>query len=107
MLFLSSFLFPFCALLPPPPNVAFPCLYTDIQTLDNPATTGIFHLRKFNVHCLASKSIFTSRVCLKISIYTSHRATTCDINFEKLLAWVLVLLNLAGSESNSSIFHNG
>ncbi|KAM0972102.1 hypothetical protein ACFX13_020211 [Malus domestica] len=91
----------------PPQNAVVPCLPPDTQTLDNPATAAIFHLSKSDLDRLASKSIFASRLCLKISIYTGRRGTTCGVNSGRLLGRVSVPLDLAGTESKPSVFHNG
>ncbi|CAN6678800.1 unnamed protein product [Malus baccata var. baccata] len=91
----------------PPQNAVVPCLPPDTQTLDNPTTAATFHLSKSDLDRLASKSIFASRLCLKISIYTGRRGTTCGVNSGRLLGRVSVPLDLAGTESKPSVFHNG
>ncbi|KAM1014369.1 uncharacterized protein LOC126632795 [Malus sylvestris] len=91
----------------PPQNAVVPCLHPDTQTLDNPATAATFHLSKSDLDRLASKSIFASRLCLKISIYTGRRGTTCGVSSGRLLGRVSVPLDLAGTESKPSVFHNG
>ncbi|KAM2614858.1 hypothetical protein TB2_029433 [Malus domestica] len=70
-------------------------------------TAATFHLNKFDLDRLAFKSIFPSRLYLKISIYTGHRGTTCDVNSRRLLGRVSVPLDLAGTESKPNVFHNG
>ncbi|KAK2660046.1 hypothetical protein Ddye_006579 [Dipteronia dyeriana] len=69
--------------------------------------TATFHLNKSDLEKLAAKSIFAKKICLKISIYTGRRGTTCGVNSGKLLGKVSVPLDLAGTESKASVFHNG
>lgn len=45
--------------------------------------------------------------CLKISIYTGRRGTTCGINSERILGKVPVPLDLSCVETRSSVFQNG
>lgn len=66
-----------------------------------------FHLSKSDLEKLAAKSIFAAKICLKISIYTGRRGTTCGVNSGKLLGKLSVPLDLAGTESKSAVFHNG
>lgn len=67
-----------------------------------------FHLSKSDLEKFAGKSIFAGKICLRISIYTGRRGTTCGVNSGKLLAKVSVPLDLAGTESRpSTVFHNG
>ena len=66
-----------------------------------------FHLSKSELDKLAGKSIFAGKLCLKISIYTGRRGTTCGVNSGKLLGKVSVPLNLAGTENKAVVFHNG
>ncbi|KAJ7965901.1 DUF1005 family protein [Quillaja saponaria] len=79
-------------------------LDSQIQTI-----AAIFHLSKCDLDKLVGKSIFAGKgkVFLKISIYTGRRGTTCGVNSGRLLGKVSVPLNLAGTESKSSVFHNG
>ncbi|KAM3688629.1 hypothetical protein ACB098_10G169200 [Castanea mollissima] len=67
-----------------------------------------YHLNKSDLDKFAGKSIFAGKLCLRISIYTGRRGTTCGVNSGKLLAKVSVPLDLAGTESRpSTVFHNG
>lgn len=67
-----------------------------------------FHLSKSDLDKFAGKSIFAGKLCLRISIYTGRRGTTCGVNSGRLLAKVSVPLDLAGTESRpSTVFHNG
>ncbi|KAM1364918.1 hypothetical protein ACFX13_044009 [Malus domestica] len=90
----------------PPQNAVVPCLSSDTQTLDNPATAFTFHLSKSDLDRLASKSIFSSKLYLKISIYTGRKGTTYGVYSHMLLGRVSVPLNLAGTESKPIVFHN-
>lgn len=84
----------------PPENTQFP----DGQAHTVAAT---FHLSKSDLERLVAKSIFAGKLCLKISIYTGRRGTTCGVNSGRLLGKVSVPLDLAGTESRASVFHNG
>ncbi|XP_061356273.1 uncharacterized protein LOC133300713 isoform X2 [Gastrolobium bilobum] len=66
-----------------------------------------FHLSKSDLDRLAGKSIFAGKLCLKISIYTGRRGTTCGVNSGRLLGKVSVPLDLAGTVSKTTVFHNG
>lgn len=66
-----------------------------------------FHLSKSDLDKLAAKSIFAGKLCLKISIYTGRRGTTCGVNSGRLLAKVSVPLDLAGTLAKATVFHNG
>jgi len=66
-----------------------------------------FHLSKCDLDKLAGKSIFAGKLCLKISIYTGRRGTTCGVNSGRLLGKVSVPLDLAGTVAKTTVFHNG
>ncbi|KAF7800823.1 Formin-like protein 18 [Senna tora] len=66
-----------------------------------------FHLAKSDLDRLPGKSIFAAKLCLKISIYTGRRGTTCGVNLGRLLGKVSVPLQLAGTETKATVFHNG
>ncbi|KAL1310265.1 hypothetical protein HN51_052906 [Arachis hypogaea] len=67
-----------------------------------------FHLGKLDLDRLAGKSIFAGKLCLKISIYTGRRGTTCGVNAGRLLGKVSVPLDqLAGTVSKATVFHSG
>nr|UVH30500.1 DUF1005 protein [Caragana korshinskii] len=66
-----------------------------------------FHLSKADLDRLAGKSIFVKKLCLKISIYTGRRGTTCGVNSGRLLGKVSVPLDLAGTVAKATVFHNG
>ena len=83
-----------------PPETQFP----DSQVQPTSAT---FHLSKPELDKLAGKSIFAGKLCLKISIYTGRRGTTCGVNSGRLLGKVSVPLDLAGTETKGTVFHNG
>ncbi|XP_050377154.1 uncharacterized protein LOC126794468 [Argentina anserina] len=88
-----------------------PCLPPDTQTLDANTGHGVlaatFHLSKSDLDRVASKSIFSGKLCLKIAIYTGRRGTTCGVSSGRLLGRVSVPLHLAGTESKPSVFQNG
>ncbi|XP_027355552.1 uncharacterized protein LOC113865293 isoform X2 [Abrus precatorius] len=92
---LQSALVPFI-----PPDTHFP----DSQVQPIAAT---FHLSKSDLDRLAGKSIFAGKLCLKISIYTGRRGTTCGVNSGRLLGKVSVPLDLAGTVAKAMVFHNG
>ncbi|PON68326.1 hypothetical protein PanWU01x14_096460 [Parasponia andersonii] len=73
----------------------------------NHSIAATFHLSKSDLDKLAGKTIFSGKVCLRISIYTGRRGTTCGVNSGRLLGKVSVPLELAGTESKSCVFHNG
>ncbi|KAF8404801.1 hypothetical protein HHK36_009690 [Tetracentron sinense] len=83
-----------------PPENQFP--EGQCQTL-----AASFHLSKADLEKLAGKKIFVRKPCLKIAIYTGRRGTTCGVNSGRLLGRVSVPLDLAGTESNARVFHNG
>ncbi|OVA20962.1 Protein of unknown function DUF1005 [Macleaya cordata] len=83
-----------------PPETQFPD--GQVQTL-----AASFHLSKADLDKLAAKSLFTGKPCLKISIYTGRRGTTCGINSGRLLGRVSLPLDLTGAETRSSVFQNG
>ncbi|KAF5178680.1 formin-like protein [Thalictrum thalictroides] len=85
-----------------PPETQFPDSTQQIQTL-----AASFHLSKADLDKLAAKSLFGSKPCLKISIYTGRRGTTCGVNSGRLLGKVSIPLDLNGTELKSSVFHNG
>ncbi|XP_021832125.1 uncharacterized protein LOC110772059 [Prunus avium] len=95
----------------PPQNAVVPCLPPEAQTLDSAAqangVAATFHLSKSDLDRVGSKSIFAPKLCLKISIYTGRRGSTCGVNSGRLLGRVSVPLDLAGTESKPSVFHNG
>ncbi|WJX42073.1 hypothetical protein P8452_29345 [Trifolium repens] len=66
-----------------------------------------FHLSKADLDRLAGKSIFVKKLCLKISIYTGRSGTTCGVNSGRLLGKVSVPLNLTGTITKATVFHNG
>ncbi|KAJ8762561.1 hypothetical protein K2173_008000 [Erythroxylum novogranatense] len=66
-----------------------------------------FHLSKADVDRFVSRSIFSGKPHLKISIYTGRRGTTCGVNSDRLLGKVTVPLDLGGTESRTCVFHNG
>uniref|UniRef100_A0A6N2MYA8 Formin-like protein 18 n=1 Tax=Salix viminalis TaxID=40686 RepID=A0A6N2MYA8_SALVM len=84
----------------PPDNTQFP--EGQHQTL-----AATFHLCKSDLDRLVTKSIFTNKLHLKISIYTGRRGTTCGVNSGRLLGKVSVPLDLSGTESRGVVFHNG
>ncbi|KAJ6337706.1 hypothetical protein OIU76_007396 [Salix suchowensis] len=65
----------------PPDNTQFP--EGQHQTL-----AATFHLCKSDLDRLVTKSIFTNKLHLKISIYTGRRGTTCGVNSGRLLGKV-------------------
>ena len=71
------------------------------------STAATFHLSKFDLDKLAGKSLFASKPCLKISIYSGRRGTTCGVDSGRLLGKVSVPLDLAGTETRATVFHNG
>ncbi|XP_030528627.1 uncharacterized protein LOC115739593 [Rhodamnia argentea] len=66
-----------------------------------------FHLSKSDLDRLAGKSIFSGKVCLKVSVYTGRRGATCGVSSGRLLGRVSVPLDLAGAESRPCVFHCG
>ncbi|CAI0464220.1 unnamed protein product [Linum tenue] len=95
--------FPFqTAVVPyiPADNAQFP----DGQPFAHAAT---FHLSKSDLDRLLGKSLFAGKLQLQISIYTGRRGTTCGLSSGKLLGKVSVPLDIAGSETKPSVFHNG
>lgn len=84
----------------PPDNTQFP--EGQHQTL-----AATFHLCKSDLDRLVTKSIFTNKLHIKISIYTGRRGNTCGVNSGRLLGKVSVPLDLAGTESRGVVFHNG
>lgn len=84
----------------PPDNTQFP--EGQHQTL-----AATFHLCKSDLDRLVTKSIFTNKLHVKISIYTGRRGNTCGVNSGRLLGKVSVPLDLAGTESRGVVFHNG
>ncbi|XVF39724.1 hypothetical protein PTKIN_Ptkin01aG0055900 [Pterospermum kingtungense] len=83
-----------------PPENQFP------DNQDQPLA-ATFHLSKADIDKLAAKSIFAAKPCLKISIYTGRRGTTCGVNSGRLLGKVTVPLVLTGTESKACVFHSG
>ncbi|XP_058069610.1 uncharacterized protein LOC131218810 [Magnolia sinica] len=83
-----------------PPETAFPDSHS--QTL-----AASFHLSSADLEKLAGKSIFAGKTCLKVSIYTGRRGTTCGVSSGRLLGKVSVPLDLSGTESRAAVFHNG
>ncbi|CAJ1973938.1 unnamed protein product [Sphenostylis stenocarpa] len=83
-----------------PPESHFP----DSQVHPIAAT---FHLSKCDLDKLAGKFIFAGKLCLKISIYTGRRGTTCGVNSGRLLGTVSVPLDLGGTVAKTTVFHNG
>ncbi|CAL0319265.1 unnamed protein product [Lupinus luteus] len=66
-----------------------------------------FHLSKSDIDKLAGKSIFAGKLSVKISIYTGRRGTTCGVNSGRLLGKVSVPIDLAGTITKATVFHNG
>ncbi|XP_077233973.1 formin-like protein (DUF1005) [Tasmannia lanceolata] len=85
-----------------PPENPFPEGQSQFHTV-----AASFHLNKLDLDKLVGKSIFAKKVCLKVAIYTGRRGTTCGVNSGKLLGRVSVPLDLSGTESKVSVFHNG
>ncbi|GMI78466.1 hypothetical protein like AT1G10020 [Hibiscus trionum] len=83
-----------------PPDNQFP-----ENQLQTPAAT--FHLNKADIDKLGAKSIFSTKPCLKIAIYTGRGGSTCGVNSGRLLGKVSLPLDLAGTESRACVFHNG
>ncbi|KAA8528419.1 hypothetical protein F0562_035774 [Nyssa sinensis] len=71
------------------------------------ALAASFHLTKSDLDKLAGKSLFAGKLFLNIAIYTGRRRTTCGVNSGRLLGKVSVPLDLAGTESEACVFHNG
>ncbi|XP_043710028.1 uncharacterized protein LOC122658930 [Telopea speciosissima] len=86
-----------------------PLIPSETQFPDGQTQTlaASFDLSKADLEKLAAKSIFAAKPCLKISIYTGRRGTTCGVNSGRLLGKVSVPLDMEGTESRSSVFHNG
>ncbi|XP_010544039.1 PREDICTED: uncharacterized protein LOC104816779 isoform X1 [Tarenaya hassleriana] len=82
----------------PPDTAQFP----EIQTL-----AATFHLSKSDLDRFFSRSIFASKPCLKISIYTGRSGGACGVHSGTLLAKVSVPLDLTGTQSKACVFHNG
>jgi len=66
-----------------------------------------FHLSKADLDRLTGKSIFAKKLSLKIAIYTGRSGTTCGVNSGRLLGKVSVPLNLTGTVTKATVFHNG
>ncbi|GAV68256.1 DUF1005 domain-containing protein [Cephalotus follicularis] len=80
------------------------------ESHDGPLQTlaATFNLSKSDLEKLANKFPFTSaKLCLKVSIYTGRRGTTCGVNSGRLLGKVSVPLDLVGTESKPCVFHSG
>nr|BAF00981.1 hypothetical protein [Arabidopsis thaliana] len=92
----------------PPQTAAIPYIplettqFPEIQTL-----AATFHLSSSDIQRLASRSIFTSKPCLKILIYTGRAGAACGVHSGRLLAKVSVPLDLSGTQSKPCVFHNG
>ncbi|KAH0853802.1 hypothetical protein HID58_090621 [Brassica napus] len=56
---------------------------------------------------LSSRSIFASKPCLKIFIYTGRAGGACGVNPGRHVAEVSVPLDLAGAQGKQCVFHNG
>ncbi|KAI9106883.1 hypothetical protein K1719_022411 [Acacia pycnantha] len=93
----------------PPQSALVPFIPSDHTFPDSqvPQVAAIFHLTKSELDRLVAKSFFAAKPCLKISIYTGRRGTTCGVNLGKLLGRVSVPLDLAGTETKAAVFHNG
>ncbi|KAF8024689.1 hypothetical protein BT93_F1770 [Corymbia citriodora subsp. variegata] len=88
-----------------------------LPTADGPASPpgggggggggATFHLSKSDLDRLAGKSIFSGKVCLKVSVYAGRRGATCGVSSGRLLGKVSVPLDLAGAESRACVFHSG
>ncbi|XP_024977053.1 uncharacterized protein LOC112514690 [Cynara cardunculus var. scolymus] len=74
----------------------------ELQTL-----AATFHLSKSHLEKLVAKSLFAGKLCLKISIFTGRRGSSCGLSSGKLLGKVIVPLDLAGTESKACVYHNG
>ncbi|KAG2267731.1 hypothetical protein Bca4012_061696 [Brassica carinata] len=93
----------------PPQTAAIPYIpletaqFPEIQTL-----AATFHLSSSDVARLASRSIFASKPCLKIFIYTGRPGAACGVHPGRPLARVSVPLDLAGTQAKQCVvFHNG
>ena len=92
----------------PPQTAAVPYIpleatqFPEIQTL-----AATFHLSSSDVARLSSRSIFASKPCLKIFIYTGRAGAACGVNSGRPLAEVSVPLDLAGAQGKQCVFHNG
>lgn len=74
----------------------------ELQTL-----AATFHLSKSHLEKLVAKSLFAGKLCLKISIFTGRRGSSCGLSSGKLLGKVIVPLDLAGTENKACVYHNG
>lgn len=90
-------------------TVHVPFIPSENQFTDGQPQTiaASFHLSKTDLEKLVGKSLFAGKLCLKIAIYTGRRGTTCGVNSGRLLGRVSVPLDLAGTESKATVFHNG
>ncbi|KAJ4915351.1 hypothetical protein Rs2_00901 [Raphanus sativus] len=96
----------------PPQTAAIPYIPLDtthfpeiLQTL-----AATFHLSSSDVARLASRSIFASKPCLKITVYRGRAGGACGVNPGGFLAKVSVpLLDLvaAATQGKQCVFHNG
>ncbi|CAH8311433.1 unnamed protein product [Eruca vesicaria subsp. sativa] len=93
----------------PPQTAAIPYIpleathFPEIQTL-----AATFHLSSSDITRLASRSIFSSKPSLKISIYIGRDGASCGVHSGRLLAKVSVPLDLSGAGTKQSVvFHNG
>ncbi|CAF2082323.1 hypothetical protein YC2023_069697 [Brassica napus] len=92
----------------PPQTAAIPYIpldatqFPEIQTL-----AATFHLSSSDVARLSSRSIFASKPCLKIFIYTGRAGGACGVNPGRHVAEVSVPLDLAGAQGKQCVFHNG
>lgn len=86
-----------------------PCLPPDQNHPDgqNQTLAASFNLSKADLEKFSGKSIFAGKLCLKISIYTGRRGTTCGVHSGRLLGKVTVPVDLTGAETKACVFHNG
>ncbi|KAL4283632.1 hypothetical protein GQ457_16G015860 [Hibiscus cannabinus] len=66
-----------------------------------------YHLSKADIDKLAASSIFSTKLCLKIAVYTGRTGPTCGLGSGRLLGRVTVPLDLKGTDSRACVFHNG
>ncbi|KAI4337538.1 hypothetical protein L6164_015942 [Bauhinia variegata] len=90
-------------------SAVVPFIPTESQFSDSQVQpiAATFHLSKSEIDKLVGKSIFAGKLCLKISIYTGRRGTTCGVNSGRLLGKISVPLDLAGTENKTTLFYNG
>ncbi|KAK1292512.1 hypothetical protein QJS10_CPB17g02648 [Acorus calamus] len=69
----------------------------------NGTVAATFHLGEADLGRLARKK----GLCVKVSIYTGRRGSTCGVNSGRLVGRVSVPVDLGGAESKACVFHNG